>query len=376
VDFLIIFNNSGEAVGYLIVVSQALVKVSVDLFDAPTDSWFGQPYFWGSVVFWTIIAPLSALRDYSRLKWSSSVGVVALLYLTGITLAYALIPRAKPCPDVVGPSNCGGEVLRFNDNFVSVFTAIPIVTLGFLISDSSFLVYNDLRDTSMSRVVNFVNTPVVLTAAAIFITTALSAYFTFGDTIEGNFILNYPASDIPVAVGYVAIAIIATAGSPLKLHPSRASLLSLLYFTLSKATGDNPLTWWGGAFPTAMLYVMTLLNLVLVFVLGLVLDDLGLVFALVGAIAGTGLSFYLPGFYFFKLFESDEKALTEAEKLRRARGDTEKGPAPGSVELPKMIFRPFWLRFHRDAALVLGFTGFALSIICVVALVIEYQLLS
>ena len=374
VDFLIIFNNSGAAVGYLIVFSDTLASVSVNVFGAPATGLLGQRAFWGSAVFWGIVAPLASLRDYSKLKFSSTIGVIAVMYLTGLTFAYAIVPTVEPCPDVVGPPNCGGEVIPFMNNGISIFTSIPIITLAFLTSDSSFLVYNDLRDNSMSRMTRFVNTPMVITASAVFTITALSAYLTFGDNISGNFVLNYPVTDLPVAAAYLAIAIISTASSPIKIHPSRASLLSLLYFTLSKVTGDNPLTWWDGAFPAVMLYAMTFLNLVVVYALGMILTDLGLVYSVVGAVAATGLMFYLPGFFFYKLFEADETALIESEKLRRVMGDAEKGSSSKAPPTPKMMFSPFWLRFNRDAGLVLGFAGIALSVICVAALAVEYAL--
>lgn len=367
VDALIIFNCSGAAVSYLIVIGETLASLSVSRFLVPAGSFLANANLWRALVFWVLVAPLSSLRNLSSLRWSSMVGVIFVGYICILTVVYATVPAVEPCPEVLGPAHCGGEVVAYTDSAVGVVAAIPIFLFAFLASENLFLVYNEISDPSIKRMAQQVCNPMVATATIVFGVTAFCSYFTFGDLIQDNLVLNYPTGDLAVDVANIAIVFIVTASSPLKIHAARASGLSLVYFTLSSLTGSNPLRWWDGAFPRLMHHVMTGLLLTIIFLIGIFVSDLGLVFAIIGAIAATGLILYLPGFYFHRLYARDE-AMLEAKPQAGPLSslDAEKG-----FPEAQPLFSPFWLQFHREAALGMAITGIVLTFIMLGAIYID-----
>eukprot|EP00873_Tetraselmis_striata_P042332 jgi/Tetstr1/462596/TSEL_007582.t1 len=373
VDFLIIFNCVGTAISYLVVIGQNLSVLSTSIFGISPASFFATETFWKILVFWGVIAPLGSLSRLSMLKYSSIIGVIFIFYITLMTLVYAVAPSVEPCPDAGGAPHCGGEVVVFSSHGESIMAAIPVFAFAFTCSENIFLVYNEIREPSVKRMRDLVGNPVAIVATIVFATTAMSTYLTYGDNITSDLVLSYPAKDVAVAIADLAIVFIATAGSPLKIHPARQSLTTLSYYLLS-FTGKDPRSWWGGKFPVFLYMLSTATLLAAIFCTGMLTSNLGVIFSIIGAVASTGLMFYLPGLGFFKLFSEDYK---QAKAQLQGNGDAEMGTIKPSSkatdETSSQVFEHSWLRVHIWASLVLGIMGVALMLVSLVNIALTYK---
>jgi amino acid permease len=197
----------------------------------------------------------------------------------------------------------------------------------------------------------------------------MSTYFTFGDLTSGNLVLSYPSQDIAVGFANLAIVFIVTAGSPLKIHPARQSLTTLTCYFLSAGSWEDTREWCGGKFPKFIYVLNTSTVLISFFFTAMIITDLGVLFSIIGAVASTGLMFYIPGLAFFKLFAEDmPRERPNAEKTRSSV-ETKKADAGKADDRNfQPIFTYGWLKFHRWVALCLGILGLVVMVVSLVTI--------
>jgi len=235
-------------------------------------------------------------------------------------------------------------------------------------------VYNEIREPSLQRMRNFVGTPSMLTAVVVYTITAMSAYFTFGSFISSDLILSYPVNDIAVIIASFAVVLITTASSPLQIHPARQAFTTLVFYICglvaarrggqagSEGKRADPHAWMGGRFPVVVYWTATFALLISIFITAMLVTDLGTLFAIIGAVASTGLMYYIPGFAFFKLFAEDaaarKQAKTESMDMEIAR--------PASYAAETSMFTAKWLTIHRCLAMIMGVVGVLTAVIALV----------
>jgi len=212
-------------------------------------------------------------------------------------------------------------------------------------------VVNEIRRRSTERI-RFVVVVAILFAGVIFVTVAMEGYLTFGDRVRGDILLNYPKTGMTTFLR-VVIAVMLTLHYPLQLDPSRRCLLSLIgvvaewlrqlrsmrrdvvddetsrevsahsyseistikpsqepngyagvAITLSKEQPSKPnkttsyLTSDGS---DVAFYTITISFLLLSFSIAMIVDDLGIILAVVGATGSTLVSYVLPGLIYVRV---------------------------------------------------------------------------
>lgn len=286
------------------------------------------------------VLPFSFYRTLDELKRASALALIFVFMLVGMIIMYAH-DIADPCAST--PKNvCRGEMVPFSD-FPSTMSKIPIFVFAFTCQQNIFPIVNEIELPSQRRVDIVITTAIGL-AFSLFCVVAIEGYRTFGSFVHGDILLNYPENP-QVTFLRICIAFMLALHYPLQLDPSRRCISSLVkvvmgwwkshanYYSrrLGRKQSSGIKTEMGNtrtqiaveeesmqqedfpyieinsveigtkSEPDELFYIITLLFLSLSFILAMIVDDLGIVLALVGATGSTLVSYILPGLIYLKL---------------------------------------------------------------------------
>lgn len=307
------------------------------------------------------VLPFSFYRTLDELKRASALALVFVLMLVGMIVMYAN-DIADPCASTTMDS-CRGEIAPFTD-FPSTMSKVPIFVFAFTCQQNIFPIVNEMELLSQRRL-DIVISIAIGTALVLFYIVAVEGYITFGSFVRGDILLNYP-ENTQVTFLRICVAIMLSLHYPLQLDPSRRCIHSLVKVVIR---------WWstqtnncsGDRFSTAILQrkqssemqtemgvatslqnatdetsaqkdfpynefhsmddksisntdklfnTITIAFLSLSFVLAMIVDDLGVVLAVVGATGSTLVSYILPGLIYLKLHpESSSKGMARVQLL-------------------------------------------------------------
>lgn len=303
---------------------------------------------------WVIVAMLSALpfsfyRTLDELKQASAVALVFVFVLVGVIIAYAN-GAADPCSefDAVEEQTCKGNVVPFT-NFASTLSRLPIFVFAFTCHHNIFPIVNEMELLSQRRL-NIVICCSIGCALVVYSIVALEGYQTFGSSVRGDILLNYP-ENLPVTILRICIAFMLTLHYPLQLDPARRCISSLVKVmmkycrqkhskrrihseclhdpvverqdsdeTIEEEQTDGVFLYIEMPFARdlhdddddRLFYSITILFLSLSFILASIVDDLGVILAVVGATGSTLVSYVLPGLMYIKVYPNKDGSFVMA----------------------------------------------------------------
>ena len=282
----------------------------------------------GAVV---LVLPFSFYRTLDELKKASAFALIFVFMLVAMIISYAN-GVADPC---MGNESdvCRGEMESVT-NFSMTISRLPIFVFAFTCHQNIFPIVNELELLNQRRL-NIVICCSIGFALVIFTTVALEGYNTYGSLVQGDILINYPENK-QVTFLRICIAFMLALHYPLQLDPSRRCITSLVKVIMK---------WWSQEQSTEqhlkeiemeqeekevppiekkdldesnsyyemsqskvsgtddkLFYVITLSFLSLSFMLAMIVDDLGVVLALVGATGSTLVSYVLPGLIYIKIY--------------------------------------------------------------------------
>jgi len=305
-DVLMLLQLFGAAVAYLIVVGDLMPGSCAQLGLGP---------FWARRDVWVVTGflcavPLSIPHNIDFLKYSSGACIFFLAFVGLLVLVYSLNwSRADPCAGQVldddGPCE-GSEFTGAGDsvNDISVPNTLRVISIfifGYCCQVTTFPIANELTAPTKARI-RSISFYAILSAGALYFTVALCGYYTYGDSVKTDLLLNYPQVPI-ITCARMMISFIVTFSYPLQINPGRRSALTLLHNFCDH--GEEP------TLQTVRVryFGFTALFLIASLVLGLVLTDLGVVIQVIGATGGCMIMFILPGYcYLFHFTEADADA--------------------------------------------------------------------
>lgn len=294
--------------------------------------------------------PFSFYRTLDDLKKASALALIFVFVLVGVIIAYAN-GGTNPCEESDGDDDkqtCRGDVVPFT-NIASTVSRLPIFVFAFTCHHNIFPIVNEMELLSQRRL-NVVICCSISFALVIYTIVALEGYQTYGSLVRGDILLNYP-ENIPVTVLRICIAFMLTLHYPLQLDPGRRCISSLVkvvlkwchqkqsnrrnlseYFctpelerqdsneSVEEEQSDGvyaPMEMSHGRNPQEecddrLFYSITILFLALSFLLATIVDDLGVILALVGATGSTLVSYVLPGLMYIKVYPNKDASLVMA----------------------------------------------------------------
>ncbi|KAL7513315.1 hypothetical protein ACHAXN_010397 [Cyclotella atomus] len=353
IDLAVALKCFGVATGYLITISDSMVDAldhillsggSVEEADLLTKIILSRR-FWvmGAVA---SVLPSSFYQTLGELKRASALALVFVFMLVGMIIMYAN-DVADPCAST--PIDvCRGEIQPFTD-FASTMSKGPIFVFAFTCQQNIFPIVNEMELLSQRRL-DIVIASAIGIAFVLFCIVAVEGYTTFGSFVRGDILLNYPENS-QVTFLRMCIALMLSLHYPLQLDPSRRCITSLVkavvqwwgthpmsycneklstkVFQRKQSSGIQTEMWSNTTSQTATDETSTnedfsyneldqtgdktksepdkLFNTITVaflsssFILAMIVDDLGIVLALVGATGSTLVSYILPGLIYLKL---------------------------------------------------------------------------
>ena len=256
-------------------------------------------------------------------------------------------------------------VLYYTDCFLSsAFSQLPIFVFSFTCHQNIFPIVNEMELLSQRRL-NIVICCSISFALVIFSSVAIEGYRTYGSLVRGDILLTYPENK-QVTFLRMCIAFMLALHYPLQLDPSRRCISSLVkviikwwrqkklvasipktsssefldgvdlqpeveqslvkvegepndntfYYDMvysnvkkQEVDGDNDSM---GTPDERLFYIITFIFLLLSFILATIVDDLGVVLALVGATGSTLVSYILPGLIYVKVYPHKDASLVLA----------------------------------------------------------------
>jgi len=290
--------------------------------------------------FWVVgalvsVLPFSFYRTLDELKKASALALVFVFMLVGMIIAYAN-GVADPCMGIEDGETCRGDMDVYT-NLPLTLSKLPIFVFAFTCHQNIFPIVNEIELLSQYRL-NIVICCSIGFALVLFYLVALEGYRTYGSLVRGDILLNYPENN-QVTFLRVCVAFMLTLHYPLQLDPSRRCITSLVKVIIkwwyqkqydiaegtpgdrmgeiemeqeeqSKAGKDpayyemshkNAIQQTVDKNDEMLFYVITASFLSLSFMLAMIVEDLGVILALVGATGSTLVSYVLPGLIYVKV---------------------------------------------------------------------------
>jgi solute carrier family 38 (sodium-coupled neutral amino acid transporter), member 11 len=285
----------GAMVAYLLIIKDTL-PVIFGLEESPGAGGFVERELLMMGTSLAVVVPLSMQRDFSSLAFTSSVSVMADVFLVLFVAVFA------PMATSVATAGGFGQVLQgnwINDGF---FIGFGVLTIAMTCQHSAFIVAGSLSNLTSSRWARVTFLSLTLSALLCLIL-GVTGYLGFLDQTKGDVLNNFAVDTIQAnaARGLLAITMFFT--YPMEAFVARHVLVHLLfggdmdgYVTHTNlSTGETTTTKTKicGCFNrrhqvTLTIYVMTLVPALLV-------DDLGPVLSITGAVGGCCLAYIGPG---------------------------------------------------------------------------------
>jgi amino acid permease len=288
IDVAVAIKCFGVATSYLLVIGDLLPSALSGLAcSSSACSWVTERENWIGI-FLVFIVPLCYLKTVDSLKFTSALCLVFVIYLTVTVILHEYLPKLDPCDSFPGVKCPGSKTLAQFD--LDTLKTISIFIFAYTCHQNIFAISNELQVNTEARV-DVVVTWAVSNAAVVYLLVASYGYLALGSLVSSNVLTDYPSSTL-VLVAKLAVAWLVAFSYPLQLHPCRRSLLQLIFGNPDVLLPAHKWRWLGST--TAILVASV--------GLGLVLKDLGLVLAVVGASASTMMCYILPGLVYMQLY--------------------------------------------------------------------------
>lgn len=274
-----------------------------------------------------VVVPLSMQRDFSSLSFTSTISVVADILLVIFVAVYAPIGESL--------ENAGGlgNVIQNSIIDKGFFIGFGVLTVAMCCQHSAFIVASSLDNPTPKRW--SVVTAVSLSASTLLcLVLGVAGYLGFLDETNGDVLNNFDADSTSanVARGLLAVTMFFT--YPMEAFVARHVLVQLIWkgdldgyvfeTTVDPVTGEERSSQYKAKIchclsrrhqVTLLIYLMTLAP-------ALIVDDLGPVLSITGAIGGCCLAYIGPGLAYLGVHGQDF-----LEKL--ARSIAAKNPGDG-----------------------------------------------
>mmetsp|Transcript_6173 Transcript_6173/g.17582 ORF Transcript_6173/g.17582 Transcript_6173/m.17582 type:complete len:543 (+) Transcript_6173:126-1754(+) len=248
----------------------------------------------------TILFPLSLIRDLRSLGFTSILGVIAVLY----TVVFMMV-RA-----VDGSYGVGSETGRFvaegllpeepsfaksslwNVDLTSLVLTSNLA-LAFMAHYNAPTYWKSLGKSASTKKFSTISKISYLILAIIYMAIMVTGYATFGDVCMGNILLNYSNSDVLAILGRLATGLSIIFGAPLQFHGCQEGFknaASALDLFLALRNPKN--------------HTLLVLSLLLIATnLAVITKDIALIASLTGAVTGSALVYICPTLLYFKIVE-------------------------------------------------------------------------
>lgn len=301
----------GAMVAYLLIIKDTL-PVVLGLVDDGDASVGG---FWERemvmiVTSLLVVVPLSMQRDFSSLAFTSSISVAADVLLVVFVAAFA------PIQESVSEAGGLGEVLKNSIIEKGFFIGFGVLTVAMCCQHSAFIVASSMENPTPRRwsIVTAVSLSVSVVCCLVL---GVSGYLGFLDDTQGDVLNNFGVDTVSANTARALLALTMFFTYPMEAFVARHVLVQLLWkgdmdgyivdTVVHAETGEETTSQR----KTRCCYVLnrrhqvTLLVYLMTLVPALIVDDLGPVLSITGAIGGCSLAYIGPGLAYLGVHGED-----------------------------------------------------------------------
>jgi len=175
-----------------------------------------------------------------------------------------------------------------------VASTLPIFIFSFTCHQNLFAVASELKARTLFRL-DVVVSGAAATGAALYVAAGLGGYLRFGTSLHANFMLNLPQGAL-VLFGEVWAILAVIFTYPLQLHPCRRSFAILISAAMGRFLDRRE--------DRILRRILTVFILVGTGGMAVLVKDLGITLAFVGAVGGNTVVVLMPAFLFLQMYRA------------------------------------------------------------------------
>lgn len=264
------------------------------------------------IIGFCFVAPISCFKTLDALKFTSAMAVFFVVFIACLIVTYAGDPALEPCDDPSNPDPnfCVGATKSIVVN-MNTLRCFGVFVFAYSCQMNIFPVVNELKNPTIKRF-NYVIYLSIATAFSLYSIVAGAGYATYGDEVESNILINYP-NTTTTSIARIFVSLLVAFSYPLLCNPGRNSMISLwenfcpgsktktFSSTKEKLKYEDRLYNFRFMVTTAIFLFGSL-------AVAMVLDDLGVVLALIGCTGSTVITFILPGAAYYTMHKNSGPA--------------------------------------------------------------------
>lgn len=298
-----VFNSLGGCIGYLMICAELMSTVCTTMgFPKPLHSEVG--WCVGALA---LVTPMAYAPSLDALKFTSSLAIVFVLYVTVLVLLYGL-PNVGPAPCDGWDHEANGQCPGPTEPFIfglGTLKSLCVFMFGFCCHPNAFdTTHNELSDPTMKRA----NTVTLLSyagASCSYFIVSIAGYAAYGSQVAPDVLATFPGNSVAVNVGRICVSGLVLVSYPMLAQPAVRSLQSLLASVLNK------FSFCAGKERN----VMTAVWLLGTFSVAVGAGDLSTALGLAGATGSVTVGLVVPGFAYMKMFPEPHLKRTLAKSV-------------------------------------------------------------
>ena len=298
-SFCIAVLNIGGMLTNLIIIADAAMKVlSIWGFDSMLDRQIVL-----LILSFAIILPFCMFRDLSSLEKAGAVKIIAILVI--IVVIFLEFFHSVSTTN----THTTSRNFTLTTKWESIPSAVGILAFSFVCHDSSFLLFNTLRNPTNKR---FFRLSFYGIFIAILFTLCLSipAYLTFGNNVNFNILNNYNIYSpiiIAIRIIYVFTMTLTFPGSFFLVRHIFYGWFQKLYCVYSRNYQNNFQPFTVQTAPLSHHLLFSLSIFISIVVISLFTQDLGIVMSVIGSVSSVNLAFVFPCLCYMKIMLQSDK---------------------------------------------------------------------
>jgi len=241
-----------------------------------------------------LVGPLSCFKHLNGLRFFAMVTLLIIVWTTLMTVLFFFRagPAFEPCAMSGETLPCHGATFgTFPDDITELGKRASAFIFAFVCQMNIFTICNEVADTSPIRT-NALIVIAHLVAGGLMFAAGLFSYATYGTQVQPDMLMSYPNTRI-IGITRLLYIVVAVVSFPVQAHPCRQAALALFGKLVPPAASisrGGTKSWWA----------VTIGILLSSLIVGLLVDDLGIVYGLVGGTASTAVSYIIPAHLYIR----------------------------------------------------------------------------
>ncbi|KAG9508800.1 putative sodium-coupled neutral amino acid transporter 7 [Fragariocoptes setiger] len=284
----------GINITFLVIIGDQYDRLFESLLPEHEGSWYLDRRFIIGITALLFILPMCYARRLDCLRYASTLGIFAMLYVAFLTVYEFYILDENTMIDK-------GPIKTSPDDWLSLVTVIPVMCFAYQTHEVIIPVYACLRQRNMA---NFMKATILGLVILFFLYNVVGAYgyLTFGSNVNPDITLLYDGTDPVVVIGIIALVIKIITTYPPLLFCGRGALDGL--YAEFRQMSPNKFA----ETETKRRVIITSIWFILTVVLALYAPNISITIQLLGSLASVNV-FVFPGMCLISL----------TKRLRRAK---------------------------------------------------------